>query len=201
MKKVLKFFVIFLILIIVCIFVYINKEINKYKVSTVEELSKFDSYDWNDMEKLNNLLELTHIKYISNKYTYIDKLLELKKYQKYFPVYEWYNSSDYYLFKLNMEMFTTDDIYSLSNLISSLSSYSFSDYGTDAYYIKDFDMLRKELIQNLSDFISGYNSNNVSKFNKAKNDTILTFNSLAEMEIKTIEICDEIDRKITNLNN
>lgn len=201
MKKVLKFFVIFVILIIVCIFVYINKEINKYKVSTVEELSKFDSYDWNNIERLNNLLEITNIKYISSKYTYPNKLLELKKYQKYFPVYKWYNSSDYYLFKLDLEMFTTDDISSLSNLINSLSSYSFSDYGINESYIKDFDELRKQLIQNLNDFISGYNSSNVSKFNKAKNDTILTLNSLAEMEIKTIEICDEINQKIINLNN
>ena len=201
MKKVLKFFVIFVILIIVCIFVYINKEINKYKVSTVEELSKFDSYDWNNIERLNNLLEITNIKYISSKYTYTNKLLELKKYQKYFPVYKWYNSSDYYLFKLDLEMFTTDDISSLSNLINSLSSYSFSDYGINESYIKDFDELRKQLIQNLNDFISGYNSSNVSKFNKAKNDTILTLNSLAEMEIKTIEICDEINQKIINLNN
>ena len=172
----------------------IKTRMTKYKVSSLEDYLKLTSDDWKNVKSFNEMINNLGL---SNKYTYLSKLVEINdKYQEYVPAINWQNSDDYEVYRSYMKVETQDD-FEKSALM--MKNYSFEKYDLDNKYIKELNDEVQNYINYCTQLVKAINENDLNLYDSISPKFKENITKLSNIEVDIITKTSELEKEIKNL--
>lgn len=172
----------------------IKTRMTKYKVSSLEDYLKLTSDDWKNIKSFNEMINNLDL---SNKYTYLSKLIEINdKYQEYVPAINWQNSDDYEVFRSYMKVETQDD-FEKSALM--MKNYSFEKYDLNNKYIKELNDEVQNYINYCTQLAKAINESDLNLYDSISPKLKENITKLSNIEVDIITKTSELEKEIKNL--
>lgn len=172
----------------------IKTRMTKYKVSSLEDYLKLTSDDWKNIKSFNEMINNLDL---SNKYTYLSKLIEINdKYQEYVPAINWQNSDDYEVFRSYMKVETQDD-FEKSALM--MKNYSFEKYDLNNKYIKELNDEVQNYINYCTQLAKAINESDLNLYDSISPKFKENITKLSNIEVDIITKTSELEKEIKNL--
>lgn len=172
----------------------IKTRMTKYKVSSLEDYLKLTSDDWKNVKSFNEMINNLDL---SNKYTYLSKLVEINdKYQEYVPAINWQNSDDYEVYRSYMKVETQDD-FEKSALM--MKNYSFEKYDLNNKYIKELNDEVQNYINYCTQLVKAINENDLNLYDSISPKFKENITKLSNIEVDIITKTSELEKEIKNL--
>lgn len=172
----------------------IKTRMTKYKVSSLEDYLKLTSDDWKNIKSFNEMINNLDL---SNKYTYLSKLVEINdKYQEYVPAINWQNSDDYEVYRSYMKVETQDD-FEKSALM--MKNYSFEKYDLNNKYIKELNDEVQNYINYCTQLVKAINENDLNLYDSISPKFKENITKLSNIEVDIITKTSELEKEIKNL--
>lgn len=172
----------------------IKTRMTKYKVSSLEDYLKLTSDDWKNVKSFNEMINNLGL---SNKYTYLSKLVEINdKYQEYVPAINWQNSDDYEVYRSYMKVETQDD-FEKSALM--MKNYSFEKYDLNNKYIKELNDEVQNYINYCTQLVKAINENDLNLYDSISPKFKENITKLSNIEVDIITKTSELEKEIKNL--
>lgn len=172
----------------------IKTRMTKYKVSSLEDYLKLTSDDWKNIKSFNEMINNLDL---SNKYTYLSKLIEINdKYQEYVPAINWQNSDDYEVFRSYMKVETQDD-FEKSSLM--MKNYSFEKYDLNNKYIKELNDEVQNYINYCTQLAKAINESDLNLYDSISPKLKENITKLSNIEVDIITKTSELEKEIKNL--
>ena len=172
----------------------IKTRMTKYKVSSLEDYLKLTSDDWKNVKSFNEMINNLDL---SNKYTYLSKLVEINdKYQEYVPAINWQNSDDYEVYRSYMKVETQDD-FEKSALM--MKNYSFEKYDLNNKYIKELNDEVQNYINYCIQLVKAINENDLNLYDSISPKFKENITKLSNIEVDIITKTSELEKEIKNL--
>lgn len=172
----------------------IKTRMTKYKVSSLEDYLKLTSDDWKNIKSFNEMINNLDL---SNKYTYLSKLIEINdKYKEYVPSINWQNSDDYEVFRSYMKVETQDD-FEKSALM--MKNYSFEKYDLNNKYIKELNDEVQNYINYCTQLAKAINESDLNLYDSISPKFKENITKLSNIEVDIITKTSELEKEIKNL--
>lgn len=174
----------------------IKTELNKYKVTSLEDYLKLSDEDWQNINSFEDMLKKLKL---DSKYDYVSKLIEINEnYQEYIPAIKWKNSDDYEVFRSYMKVETQDD-FEKSGLM--MKNYSFEKYGLDNKYIKELNEEVEKYIDYCMQITKAINAGDVKAYDSISSNFKENIANLSSIEVDIVLKTNEVEEAIKDLPN